>query len=54
MFYNSNVFYRFLLFQELWICIAHFPSSIVAPKSQSMQYEVDEIQPPSKSAKETG
>lgn len=28
-FCNSNVFYCFLLFQELWICIAYFPSSIV-------------------------
>lgn len=54
MFYNSNVFYRFLLFQDLWICLAYFPSSIVEPKCQSMQYEVGEIQPPSKSAKEAG
>lgn len=28
-FCNSNVFYCFLLFQELWICIAYFPSFIV-------------------------
>lgn len=28
-FCNSHVFYCFLLFQELWICIAYFPSSIV-------------------------
>lgn len=43
MFNNSNVFYHFSFFRELWIYIAYFPSSIVAPKCQSMQYEVGEI-----------